>query len=335
LLIVSDLTQITNKQIEVLKRVLGRDTLSVQKKYESEFGVISPYCQILFISNFPPSHFYLFNQDQAIMDKLIKAYLGPKLQISATDQVANIGSLLDPFVVDILNWAVHTPQPLLRYFIRAIELNMIFESEVGGSELKAVPGFINACVYKASSTSFTTSADLETAYLSYLDSSGEGSIKFDKDRTESTFGSILSQSFATIFGESYNQVKYRSNYDEQGNRIIRKQGFYGIKCTNGQKSVDKERFKGFEPIIRASTRELQLENPFTCDNVIAWSGDSNLVEMESIQQRILQKRREGSQPSIDIESDILPSGTEKPVTSLEHIKLLADNKSKTEPFELE
>ncbi len=63
-LVVSDLTQINSKQIEVLKRILGRDTLTHEKKYESEFGVISPYCQVILISNFPPTHFKFFSDDQ-------------------------------------------------------------------------------------------------------------------------------------------------------------------------------------------------------------------------------------------------------------------------------
>jgi hypothetical protein len=86
-LVVSDLTKITQKQIEVLKRVLGHDTLKhekshsarallraqprceflhikiisdyfyMKKKYEIEFDMIAPYCQVIMISNHPPSHF--------------------------------------------------------------------------------------------------------------------------------------------------------------------------------------------------------------------------------------------------------------------------------------
>jgi hypothetical protein len=55
-LIVSDLTQIIEKQIEVLKRFLGCNTLTHQKKYEIKFGVIARYCQVLIIFNFYPSH---------------------------------------------------------------------------------------------------------------------------------------------------------------------------------------------------------------------------------------------------------------------------------------
>jgi len=103
IVIVSDLTQITNKQVEVLKRVLGRDTLTHETKYLSEFGIISPSCQILIISNKGPNEFPLFGNDQAIMDKLIKVYLGPVLQIPSKLQLPNIATSLDRYISDIFN----------------------------------------------------------------------------------------------------------------------------------------------------------------------------------------------------------------------------------------
>lgn len=147
-LVVSDLTQITPKQIEVLKRVLGRDTLTHEKKYESEFGVIAPYCQVLIISNHPPSHFWLFNSDQAVMDKLIKVYLGPQYQIPSKFQIANLGTRIDKYLPDIFNWAMFCKHTLLKYFIRAVDLNALFDSEMGGQDLRGIPAFIQSCVYK-------------------------------------------------------------------------------------------------------------------------------------------------------------------------------------------
>lgn len=86
-LIVSDLTEITSKQRDVLKRILGRDTLTMEEKFKNEFGTI---LTVSIISNYPPKHFKNFSEDQAILDKLIQVYLPPELQIESRFQVANL-----------------------------------------------------------------------------------------------------------------------------------------------------------------------------------------------------------------------------------------------------
>jgi hypothetical protein len=147
ILIVSDLTQITQKQVEVLKRVLGRDTLTHERKYESEFGVISPTCQVLIISNKKPADFYLFGQDQAIMDKLIKVYLGPEFQITSQFQIPNIATRLDRYISDIFNWAMYCPPHVLQFFIRAVMLNQLHEKEVG-AQVTGPPAFVEQCCFE-------------------------------------------------------------------------------------------------------------------------------------------------------------------------------------------
>jgi hypothetical protein len=44
---------------------------------------------------------------------------------------------------------------------------------MGGQELRGIPAFIKSCVYKAGPDDLISSADLKTAYLSYLDTSRE------------------------------------------------------------------------------------------------------------------------------------------------------------------
>lgn len=138
LLIVSDLVELTAKQVEVLKRILGRDTFTKEEKYQSEYGVISSFCQVLFISNFPPKSFPLFAKDQAILDKLIQVQLTSDLQIPAHLQIPNMSRLLDGVCSDIFNWAIHCNPNVLLHFIRAVSLNQLFENE----EITEIPAFI-------------------------------------------------------------------------------------------------------------------------------------------------------------------------------------------------
>jgi hypothetical protein len=44
LLIVSDLQTIDKRQVQLLKQLLGRDTISKEIKYDPSIGVVAPYC---------------------------------------------------------------------------------------------------------------------------------------------------------------------------------------------------------------------------------------------------------------------------------------------------
>lgn len=163
LLVVSDLTEITQKQKDVLKRLLGRATFTLEEKNQPDFGMIAPHCQVIIVSNSPPRHFRLFADDQALLDKLIQVYLGPELQIPSEYQVANMPTMLNKFCPDIFNWAMYGNKNNLRYFIRAVTFNQLFE---GGNELKGIHGYIQTCLFK-SSGSFLSLADLKSSVLKY------------------------------------------------------------------------------------------------------------------------------------------------------------------------
>jgi hypothetical protein len=117
LFIVSDFVDLSSKQVDVLKRILGRDIFTKEQKFEAKFGTISPYCQVLIVSNFPLRHFELFKKDQAILDKLIQVFLTPELQIPSHLQIANMDTLLNRVCSDVFNWAVHCNPRILRHFI--------------------------------------------------------------------------------------------------------------------------------------------------------------------------------------------------------------------------
>jgi len=85
-------------------------------------------------------------------------------------------------MVDLFNWALHCKSRTLQYFIRAVDLNAYHDATTGEIELKGVPGFIAQCVYECDSTLFTSSHDLKTAYMQYLEITGEGEKSMLKTR---------------------------------------------------------------------------------------------------------------------------------------------------------
>lgn len=290
-LIVSDLTRITEKQVEVLKRVLGRDTLTHERKFESEFGVIAPYCQILIISNHPPQNFYLFSEDQAIMDKLIKVYLGPKNQVDPDLQIGNMSQHLDRYMSDILNWVLHPTQKMLQPFIRAVVLNEIHDAEQG-TELKGMPAFIASCCYKKPG-SFTGNGSIKAAYLKFLEYTGEGVKEIDRKRSEGDTAEILKRSLRTIFGEDLKLGRYSKR--DQNN--VRRYGIFDLEVTNGIQHIDLSNDEvasgAFKPISVSSGGKpvFNLENPFATDNVIAWMETGVPDEIDALQQEILKRRK--------------------------------------------
>lgn len=106
LLLVSDITEISKIQKDVLRRILGRDTQTDEQKYSREFGVISPDCAVMFMSNVPPTKLE-FDRDPAIADKLFTVHLPDNLTIPPQYRIANVAQFLDPIVPDIYNWATH------------------------------------------------------------------------------------------------------------------------------------------------------------------------------------------------------------------------------------
>lgn len=301
LLIISDLIHLNSKQLEVLKRVLGRDTITSERKYHQEFGVISPNCQVLIISNFPPEHFYLFANDQAILDKLIKVYLGPQYQIPQPLQVPNIGDKLDPFLPDLMNWSMYLQAQALSLFTRAVLLNRIHD-KLMGVPLVRIPGFIYSCTYQGApkesdNASFTTTTNLKESYLNYLTATGQGVERSDKERTEGELAIIICKSLNTVFdtrGRTYTIDRWtkRQRIDNK----LRPNGIWGLCITNGKEAVNrddasmKERY--FEIKESSADPATDIVDPFGSDNVIPWiQSAESISKIGEAQELILAERR--------------------------------------------
>jgi hypothetical protein len=337
LLIISDLIHLNSKQLEVLKRVLGRDTITSERKYHQEFGIISPNCQVLIISNFPPEHFFLFANDQAILDKLIKVYLGPQYQIPQPLQVPNIGDKLDPFLPDLMNWSMYLQAQALSLFTRAVLLNRLHD-KLMGVPLVRIPGFIYSCTYQGppkeiTNASFTTTTNLKESYLNYLTATGQGVHKSDKERTEGELD-IICKSLNTVFdtrGRTYTIDRWtkRQRIDNK----LRPNGIWGLCITNGKEAVNrddtsmKERY--FEIKESGADPAIDIVDPFGSDNVIPWiqSADS-ISKIGEAQELILAERRkshEKTQNPSPLSGENFPSGQNFPSTDNPSAFASADN----------
>jgi phage/plasmid-associated DNA primase len=71
LLILSDVQTISKEVVGLLKAIVGRDTITLQKKYEQDIKCISPYCQVIIINNYPPSHFPEVSGDEPYYSRRI------------------------------------------------------------------------------------------------------------------------------------------------------------------------------------------------------------------------------------------------------------------------
>lgn len=56
LLILSDVQSISKDVVGLLKAFLGRDPITLQEKFKQEITFINPNCQVIIVSNFPPTH---------------------------------------------------------------------------------------------------------------------------------------------------------------------------------------------------------------------------------------------------------------------------------------
>jgi hypothetical protein len=69
--LVSDLVNLPESLVGVFKTILGRDPISICKKYINGVTTVTPNCQLLVISNEPPINMPALRNEQALLDKFI------------------------------------------------------------------------------------------------------------------------------------------------------------------------------------------------------------------------------------------------------------------------
>lgn len=292
-LIVSDLQLLLKQHTDVFRRILGRDQLTFEEKYVQGFDMIEPYCQVMIVSNEPPQSYTLFSEDQALLDKLIRVYLGPELQIPTDLQVADMREHLNPYMSDIFNWSVHVPKAELQHFIRAVDLNMFFD-QAHNETLTGLPAFLMQCMCFGKDDDFVPTSDIKAAFINWLEIQGELSAT-SKGLGLLMLGKAIENLFANTFGVNCKMTRmYIKGKDRTS---IRPHGFKGMRCTDGKTYAnvdDKYLLK-----IKSSGRAMELPDPFSSDQVVTWfqnpDDDSTRVALASTQREILERREKALQ----------------------------------------
>jgi len=289
-LIVSDLQMLLKSHTDVFRRILGRDQLTSEEKYVSGFEIVEPYCQVIIISNEPPDAYSLFQRDQALLDKLIKVYLGPELQIPTDLQIADLREHLHVLCSDIFNWAIHLKRSDLQHFIRAVDLNLLFDQNKPDN-LVGLPAFVQQCMYKGSSADKVPLSDIKSAFVNWLDAVGDNT-KSAKELTLSDLGSSLENLLQNTFGYKLARSRLYMKAAEGSQMFVRPMGYFGVCITNGKTYVSDSIDENKRFHVKSSGKATTLSDPFSSDKVVTWvqSSDSDQGVLK-IQKEILNRRK--------------------------------------------
>jgi hypothetical protein len=118
----------TKEQKDLLKKVLGRDSISLEIKHVQGVGTFRPTCQVLFISNKRPEDFPIIASDRAFMDKLTVVEYKDSSIIKPEHQIASLKQQLNHFMVDLFNWAMTAPERNLKLLVRSVEYQNYHDS---------------------------------------------------------------------------------------------------------------------------------------------------------------------------------------------------------------
>jgi hypothetical protein len=135
--IVSDLDSLNLEQKDILKRALGRDTITYENKHMNGTLTFKPKCQFIFVSNKAPAEFPLICSDRAFMDKVTLFGFSNDAQIPPELQIADLREQLDDYMPDIINWSLHLPKKNLDYFVRAVIYNEFYKISLGINDSEA------------------------------------------------------------------------------------------------------------------------------------------------------------------------------------------------------
>lgn len=274
LLIVSDLIKLTPDLVGVLKRILGRDSLTKEEKNKRGISVIEPSCQVVFVSNFAPDSFPLIAGDPAIMQKLIIIKMEDSEVIPAALQVANLRDTLSMFIPDIINWAMTAPESLLRNSVRG-EIYQSFLTEEK-SEVGIAPFLETNVLLTDDKNKFLPILDLAARLTTYIKSTGEDSLN-----TEAGFSKKqLKLATAVIEGmkSKFGIILAYTRYTKAG--TDRPMGFFGLALMPRVGPIPP----GCKLLVRKKASELyKLEPILKSKDIITWiSPARQIVEANTL-----------------------------------------------------
>jgi len=310
LLIVSDLVYLGKQHVDVIKRILGRDTITMEKKFDPTIGVIEPSCQVLIISNEAPTQMPLIAGDQAILDKLIVVEYPPESKIPQNLQTPELARLIVPYLVDIVNWALSCPKAVLRNHIRALEYNRYrSQTRLGLNVLNGLEGFLQACFwYKPGA--FTPINDIRTILEKYIETTGDDSLTASKKESPNT---QLAAKIQTCFGDKFGVSIIYQRLTRAGYRPY---GFPDIIARDPKDPTPPSGAHAFQPLTLSET--MTLLDPFHAVKPIEWLS-LETTSFQNYQAMILEHRKnlKGGQPPESTEPQSLPfpKGKRKPSPS--------------------
>lgn len=169
LLILSDVQSISKDVVGLLKALLGRDPITLQEKFKQEITFINPNCQVIIVSNFPPTHFSEVGLDEGMMNRIIHVEYTDEDRIPQEFQLANLRSYLKDMASDILNWAAHAPTDLFQFHIRNQYYKVYAEIEKNDQALGFEAFLMDEFIYDGTKDAFTSLDDIETKMKTYYE----------------------------------------------------------------------------------------------------------------------------------------------------------------------
>nr|YP_002600956.1 putative phage associated DNA primase [Pyramimonas parkeae]YP_002600974.1 putative phage associated DNA primase [Pyramimonas parkeae]ACJ71153.1 putative phage associated DNA primase [Pyramimonas parkeae]ACJ71159.1 putative phage associated DNA primase [Pyramimonas parkeae] len=176
LLLITDPSKITPNQIDILRTVAGRDTLSYENKNMNGTYTFVPYCQILIVTNRNPRDYDNIWQLEELRTKIIDIeYLHP------LPEVSNFNQYLESFKDHFHVWATFCPREYLLQTTRSQAIqNTRSSNEHVSTEISPLHSFIEDCIYICDPAYecnekelFVTKKDLLIAYENWIEKQGQ------------------------------------------------------------------------------------------------------------------------------------------------------------------
>lgn len=320
LLIISDLQYINVKQLQFIKQVLGRDTMAKQVKYDPEFSTISPYCQVVIVSNYKPTDFREFREDQATLDKLIHVEFPAESAVPQIYQIPGLANYLDPMMSEIFNWVIYTPGYVLNYHKRAVLYNAHSSEEV---VLMGMAGFIEEnLIFDPSPSAFMSIPDLAIKLEEYAEETGDTSVIFPKSGAKTYNATAIKRqmenAFVNVFGRTIKYEKFSRRDKDRG----RPWGYSNVGFKKHGKTLENGQ-EDFKRVQQVGMDNFKLPFKWAASTEIEWLAVSKSqffdTQRKLYQYRLIATRdreeREKEQQQMDIAVEV-PNLTLPPETDL-------------------
>lgn len=116
LIIVSDISKLSSEMVEMLRKILGRDTLYAEDKHKSGYHVVEPFAQVVFTSNDGPECFPEIFQKPGLKDKVTAIRFNSSIPEDL--MISDMTPIITRFANHLFTWGMLTPQVFLDQQVR-------------------------------------------------------------------------------------------------------------------------------------------------------------------------------------------------------------------------